>query len=64
MDLKITYPETPAGKRRIHVNLYGNIVGYVGNKRFWEFGTNCTSNMRVACAWNDGATLEAAQVAE
>lgn len=57
---EIVYPETPAGKRRIKMNVWGNINGYVGNKRFWEFGVNNPTNWRDAEKWAAGASLEEA----
>jgi hypothetical protein len=52
MKLTITYPTTPKGKRSIKRNIWGNTNGYVGGRRFWEFGTDETS----AQFWVDGAT--------
>lgn len=54
MKLVINYPETPKGKRSIKKNIYGNVVGYVSGKRFWEFGTDEKS----AEFWNNGNSLE------
>lgn len=56
--MNINWPETPNGKRTIKQNIYGNTVGYVSGKRFWEFGTDAKS----AEFWVKGATLEAAHV--
>lgn len=53
-NLPISYPETPAGKRRVRQNIYGNTVGYVAGRRFWEFGTDHKS----AEFWEQGASLE------
>ena len=61
--MTITYPETPAGKRTVKHNIWGNIVGYVSGKRFWEFGTRDRCNEAVANAWQAGATIEDAQMA-
>lgn len=58
MKLRVTYPATPVGKRRVHTNIYGNVVGYVAGKRFWEFGDDEVS----ADLWLNGATLENAIV--
>lgn len=52
--LEITYPETPAGKRTIRQNVWGNWNGYVSGRRFWEFGTD----HKTAEFWVNGATLE------
>ncbi len=46
--LKIKYSETPEGKRSIRHNIYGNLVGYVNGRRFWEFGVSDTWNGAVA----------------
>lgn len=56
--LKVNYPETPAGKRSIRKNEWGNWYGYVSGRRFWEFGTDNKS----AVHWSNGATLEDAYV--
>jgi hypothetical protein len=56
--VKIDYPETPKGKRRVRQNIWGNWVGYVSGRRFWEFGADAKS----ASFWENGATLEAAHV--
>lgn len=40
---KTTYPEAPKGKRSLRRNIYGNVVGYVGGKRFWEFGCGASA---------------------
>ncbi|QIG66019.1 hypothetical protein phiOC_p377 [Ochrobactrum phage vB_OspM_OC] len=52
--IEINYPETPKGKRRIKRNVWGNTNGYVGNKLFWEFGTDEKS----AQFWVEGNSLE------
>ena len=54
--MKINYPETPKGKRTVKRNIWGNWVGYVSGRRFWEFGVDEKS----ANFWAEGATLEAA----
>ena len=56
MKFKIDYPETPKGKRSIKRNIFGNTVGYVSGRRFWEFGEDETS----AQFWADGNSLERA----
>lgn len=53
---KIDYPETPQGKRSIRCNVYGNIVGYVSGKRFWEFGTGVSAETD-AKEWMEGKSL-------
>lgn len=60
---KITYPETPTGKRKALMNIYGNIVGYVSGKRFWEFGTATGDHWWSALAWVEGKSLEEAAYA-
>lgn len=55
----IEYPETPNGKRSVHRNRYGNIVGYVSGKRFWEFGYNL-SDEKDAEHWKKGLSLKEA----
>jgi hypothetical protein len=49
--MKTTYPEAAEGKRSVRRNIYGNTVGYVGGKRFWEFGcgtsAECDANLFV-----------------
>lgn len=52
------YPETPAGKRSVRSNIYGNVVGYVGRSRFWEFGSASVSNKCDAELWVKGYSLE------
>lgn len=59
MNLKIEYPETPTGARKIAINRYGNVNGYVGTKKFWEFGCGAVAE-KTAEFWANGATLEAA----
>lgn len=55
------YPETPKGKRSIKGNIYGNLNGYVGGKRFWEFGDRWSApNIRMAELWVNGASLQEA----
>lgn len=56
--MKTTYSETPKGKRSIKTNIYGNIVGYVSGKRFWEFGANGESNKCDAELWAKGYSLQ------
>lgn len=51
------FPETPAGKRVIKINIYGNVVGYVSGRRFWEFGECNSTSEADAEAWRAGATL-------
>lgn len=60
--MDIVYPETPKGKRSIRVNIWGNVVGYVAGRRFWEFGTNNSVNEKIAGFWLGGASLEDANV--
>jgi hypothetical protein len=48
--LSITYPATPSGKRRIAQNGFGNWVGYVSGKRFWEFGCDVLAE-DTAASW-------------
>lgn len=52
----IEYPETPEGKRKVKRNIWGNTVGYVSGRRFWEFG----DLQETAKVWESGASLEAA----
>ena len=61
--MRIEYPKTPEGKRSVKENIYGNIVGYVAGKRFWEFGSidNCTR--AIAKARAECEDLEEAQFA-
>lgn len=61
--MQVTYPETPAGKRTVRINIWGNVVGYVSGKRFWEFGERGTCNEATAKAWAEGESLEEAQYA-
>lgn len=62
--LEISYPETPKGKRSVKRNIWGNLVGYVSGKRFWEFGEAFNGgNEATAEAWVKGASLEEAQFA-
>lgn len=61
--MRIEFPETPAGKRTVKNNIYGNIVGYVSGKRFWEFGSIDKCNEATAKAWAQGESLEEAQLA-
>ena len=55
--MSVEYPETPAGKRSFRRNIYGNIVGYVSGKRFWEFGCGASAEGD-AQYWVDGWSLE------
>jgi hypothetical protein len=64
MKLSVNYPDTPAGKRSVRINIYGNVVGYVSGRRFWEFGPRGGWNQMVADLWADGATLEQADTGE
>ncbi|MGO8241299.1 hypothetical protein ACC806_34745 [Rhizobium ruizarguesonis] len=57
-NLPVSYPETPAGKRSVKRNVFGNTAGYVAGKRFWEFGTDEKS----AGFWVKGETLARAYV--
>lgn len=41
---KIAQEELPKGKRSVRSNIWGNLVGYVGGKRWEEFG-DCYSVM-------------------
>ncbi len=60
--LKISYPETPKGKRAVRRNIWGGIVGYVSGTRFWEFGLAFrTWDEAVAANWLAGESLEEAQ---
>lgn len=54
----ITYPETPSGKRAARTNVWGNTVGYVAGRRFWEFGTD----KLMADCWAAGSSLEDASL--
>lgn len=54
INLPTNYPDTPSGKRTVRCNIYGNSVGYVSGRRFWEFGTDHKS----AEFWSKGASLE------
>lgn len=54
----ITFPETPAGKRTVRTNVWGNINGYVSGRRFWEFGTD---QMMASC-WEAGSSLADASI--
>lgn len=63
MRLKIEYPVTPDGKRTVRRNVYGNVVGYVSGKRFWEFGCDAWA-AKVANVWLGGKSLEDAQLGE
>ena len=60
---KINLEETPKGKRTLKTTIYGNLVGYVGGKRWEEFG-DCYSecNKNVAAAWLTGMTREEAEL--
>lgn len=58
--LRTELPETPVGKRTVRINIYGNVVGYVSGKRFWEFGSRSATNEADAEAWKNGASLESA----
>lgn len=49
-----TFPETPAGKRTVHTNVWGNTNGYVSGRRFWEFGTD----RLMADCWEAGSSLK------
>jgi len=54
------FPAAPFGKRSFRTNIYGNIVGYVSGRRFWEFGSNGATAQREADMWaNKGYSLEA-----
>ena len=53
-EIKTTYPDTPKGKRSIRSNIYGNTVGYVSGKRFWEFGSGSDTD---AGLWVKGYEL-------
>lgn len=59
----IAQEETPKGKRTVKANIYGNLVGYIGKKRWEEFG-DCysTCNQNVAAAWATGMTREEAEL--
>lgn len=62
--MKINYPETPTGKRSVRRNIWGNLVGYVSGRRFWEFGQAYDAgNETTAKAWAAGKDLGAAQLA-
>lgn len=61
--MRIEFPETPEGKRSVKENIYGNIVGYVAGKRFWEFGSIDNCSRAIAKAWKEGESLEEAQFA-
>lgn len=52
-DSFIDHKTEPKGKRTIRVNIYGNIVGYIGRTRWIEFGINTPTNMREAEAWEN-----------
>lgn len=54
----IDYPETPKGKRSVRCNIWGNIVGYVSGKRFWEFGASNIVDEEIAEKWKNGASLK------
>lgn len=54
------YPETPDGKRTVRENQWGNIVGYVSGRRFWEFGVVSSWNRETARLWQEGSSLEGA----
>jgi hypothetical protein len=57
---EITFPAAPVGKRTIKTNIYGNVVGYVSGRRFWEFGADSITVQREADMWaNKGYSLEA-----
>lgn len=48
MAYKILYPtieqeETPKGKRTVRLNIWGNWIGYVGRKRWLDFGGHASS---------------------
>lgn len=45
---------TPKGKRSVHENIWGNIVGYVGGRRFREFGCTGSWTRLEAQAWLEG----------
>jgi hypothetical protein len=56
--------DTPKGKRTVKHNIYGNLVGYVGGKRWEEFGdAYCRMNRAEAAAWAAGATRAEARLA-
>ena len=61
MALNVNYPNTPNGKRTIKTNVYGNVNGYVGGKKFWEFGCGSVAE-KIAIAWESGKTLEDAHL--
>lgn len=55
--------ETPKGKRTIKSNIYGNLVGYVGGKRWEEFGdAHLESNKRAAELWAGGMDFDEARI--
>lgn len=56
--MNVTYPETPAGKRSVKINIWGNVVGYVSGKRFWEFGPTNAPNETDSELWGKGYSLE------
>lgn len=43
--------ETPKGKRTVRENIWGNIVGYVGGRRWKEFGPIAPWTRREAEEW-------------
>lgn len=51
------YPQAPKGKRSVRKNIYGNTVGYVSGRRFWEFGAGISAE-HDAQYWLNGASLE------
>lgn len=62
--MNIQYPGTPTGKRSVRTNIWGNVVGYVSGRRFWEFGSAGGWTDKVAAEWLKGKTLEQAQMGD
>ena len=51
-----------AAKRTYKMNIYGNVVGYVGGRRFVEFG--CQPHAELwGQKWAEGLNYEAAETA-
>lgn len=57
--MNIEFPACPAGKRSVRTNIWGNVVGYVSGRRFWEFGADGITTRRESAMWVAGYSLEA-----
>lgn len=54
----VKFPAAPAGKRTVKTNIYGNVVGYISGRRFWEFGADGITTKRESEMWVAGYSLE------